>query len=119
MNFDTFVASTVRSFFAINSSYHMKRLLFFVILVCAGTSSTFAQDRSEKQDRIFPGFITIDETAAVSTTPKLFESHFLLDDEDELRLLDTGADEIGFVHRRYQQYYKGVQVEGGIVATHA
>ena len=38
---------------------------------------------------------------------------------DELRLLRTETDELGFTHVRYQQYYQGVKVEHGVYSAHS
>src|SRR4051812_48859357 len=39
--------------------------------------------------------------------------------DDELKLLTRSEDVAGNVHQRFQQYYKGVKVEHGIVIAHS
>ncbi|AII52209.1 hypothetical protein N008_09495 [Hymenobacter sp. APR13] len=38
---------------------------------------------------------------------------------DQLALLKTETDELGFVHEKYQQFYKGIKVEHGTYSVHA
>lgn len=41
-----------------------------------------------------------------------------LDASHNFQLFEAKNDELGFEHRRYQQYYKGVPVEGGEIILH-
>ena len=41
-----------------------------------------------------------------------------LNDQDELRLLKTQTDPIGFTHHRYQQSFNGIKVEGAQLLIH-
>jgi|GEM_PF-1330020 len=42
----------------------------------------------------------------------------LLNEHDDLKLIATATDELGFKHYRYQQYYKGIPIEGAIYLMH-
>lgn len=54
------------------------------------------------------------------TAPQLAANKTLLklQKEDELQLLKTSNDALGFRHHRYQQKYKGIPVEGAIYLIH-
>ncbi len=47
-----------------------------------------------------------------------FASIFNLTPNDKFELLNTEKDDIGFTHYSYQQYYKGILVEGGQYLLH-
>lgn len=38
--------------------------------------------------------------------------------DDELRIIKTQTDELGFTHQKFQQYYKEIKVEGGEFMVH-
>lgn len=42
----------------------------------------------------------------------------LLNEHDDLKLIATTTDELGFKHYRYQQYYKGIPIEGAVYLMH-
>lgn len=42
----------------------------------------------------------------------------LLNEHDDLKLMATTTDELGFKHYRYQQYYKGIPIEGAVYLMH-
>lgn len=48
----------------------------------------------------------------------LLSDDFGFSEDDEYRLYKTEQDNIGFTHYRYQQYYKGVPVDGGEYLVH-
>lgn len=46
------------------------------------------------------------------------KTDLLLNEQDTLHLISITEDELGFKHYRYQQLYKGVQIEGAIYLMH-
>ena len=47
------------------------------------------------------------------------KTNFGLSENDELQLKSQNADDLAIEHKRYQQYYKGVKVEGGEYILHS
>ncbi len=48
-----------------------------------------------------------------------YKSAFNLDKDDEMRLINTFTDQFGLTHFKFQQYYKGIKVEGVQFIIHA
>jgi len=49
---------------------------------------------------------------------ELLQSTLGISASDSLRLVSTVNDSLGFIHKFYQQYYKGIKVEYATYATH-
>lgn len=47
-----------------------------------------------------------------------YKSAYGLGLDDEMRLIKTKEDKLGFTHYRYQQYYKGFKIDGAEVLVH-
>ena len=47
-----------------------------------------------------------------------FKAEFGLSNNDEMRIIRKETDKIGLTHYRYQQYYKGVPVDGAVYLIH-
>lgn len=43
---------------------------------------------------------------------------FNLSADDDMRLVSTTSDDLGYRHYRYQQTYKGIDVEGAVYCVH-
>ncbi|GAB3865783.1 hypothetical protein GCM10028824_05170 [Hymenobacter segetis] len=56
---------------------------------------------------------------ALSQALQVLRQELALTTNDELRPLRTETDELGMVHQRFQQYYRGVKVEHGELSVHA
>jgi bacillolysin len=56
---------------------------------------------------------------ALSQAAQVLRQELALTANDELRPLRTETDELGMVHQRFQQYYRGVKVEHGELSVHA
>lgn len=48
----------------------------------------------------------------------VYKAEFGLETNDEMKMIRQETDKIGFTHFRYQQYYKGVPVEGAVFIIH-
>lgn len=48
-----------------------------------------------------------------------YKSSFGLDENHSFKLVKKETDKYGFTHYRYQQYYKGIPIEGGEYLVHA
>ncbi|GAB4410980.1 MAG: hypothetical protein OHK0039_15800 [Bacteroidia bacterium] len=94
-----------------------------LLLIC-GTGYVQAQDglhRIAYTAGQAPGWMTFHDHVSVS--PKaIFETYgsaFGLGSHDEMRLVRVQQDALGMTHHRYQQYHRGVKVEGGEYIVHA
>ena len=56
---------------------------------------------------------------ALARVQQVLRQELALTPDDNLRLLRSETDEQGGVHERFQQYYRGVKVEHGVVSAHA
>ena len=91
------------------------------------TSTAFAQDfsRVQSKDLNDNGTPYLVQFRAEGNAYKLSEAGPLLRDqlqlstEDQMVQTKTEADELGFVHEKYQQYYKGIKVEHATYSVHA
>lgn len=67
-----------------------------------------------------PGWINLDENANLNIATLFTENKiaFGLSNEDEMRLRKTETDHLGYKHYRFEQYYKGIRVDGGQYIVH-
>ena len=54
----------------------------------------------------------------VSATAENIKNIFELRQQDEWQFKSEMTDDLGFTHRRYQQYYLGLEVFGGEIIVH-
>ena len=98
------------------------------LLLLGGLSSTtFAQDFSrvksqELSENGTPALVQFREQGAayqLSDATAALRDQLQLSSEDQMVQLKTDADAAGFVHEKYQQYYKGIKVEHATYSVHA
>ena len=98
------------------------------LLLLGGLSSTtFAQDFSrvknqELRENGTPALVQFREQGPayqLSEAKAALRDQLQLSNEDQLVVLKAETDEAGFVHEKYQQYYKGVKVEHATYSVHA
>ena len=96
-------------------NYYFSLLLLFVFGVW---NSAFAQNIPTQSEKItdetgIPTFIRFDEKKSVSENNayNLLRDELQLQSTDKLKLIKESTDQLGFTHKRYQQYYKGIKVE--------
>lgn len=75
-----------------------------------------AQQKTE-QTQFYPSLIQISETP-VSQMNELLTKSYNLRDIDNLVLIETKTDEVGYTHFKFQQTFKSVEVEGAYVNAH-
>lgn len=90
-------------------------VLFSLLLIQVGFSQTKQTIPVQKQ----PYQIKLQEKAAVSQQNSVFQRTLAMTADDELRPLRSENDELGFTHEKFQQYYKGVKVDGATYTVHA
>lgn len=82
------------------------------------TDNTFIQERIESSDSegwlFFKNSSDLKEGQLFNEQP----SAAGLSADDNMVLIESEADEQGNTHNRYQQYYKGIKVEGGEIFEH-
>ena len=95
----------------------MKKALFTLLLLPATMGLLLAQSKP-KTGKKFPSFISLEQPQPANLRNNLFHTYLEMNPEDELRLIRTEADQLGFTHQRFQQFYKGVKVDGAIYTVH-
>ncbi len=96
----------------------MKRVL---LIGAFSVSLTFvmAQDQRPKPEKTYPHFIKLEGGAARSQAQNIFKNNFEITADDEMRLANTQTDDLGFTHEKFQQYFKGVKVDGADYTLHS
>ena len=107
--------------------YHQTRTMmklyttFCALLICFCTNAQ-ENDLSKVADIQLNGRwvkMLANEGVEVPLFFPMYKSSFGLDDSYDLELVRTSADELGFVHYRYQLVYEGIPVEGAEYILHA
>ena len=93
----------------------MQKILLSLALVISIFLKTNAQNgilqkELDKQNNL--SFVTFhsDSTINLKQSQYLLKKNLRLKDEDEMRVVKTEKDDIGFVHQFHDQYYKGIKV---------
>ena len=105
----------------------MKKVIFFLFAVvftmAAGISAGQISKNISKIAVIKDpsGWIQFKENQQLNpeTIFTLNKSEFGLTSTDQMLINRTEADKLGFTHHRFQQYYKGIPVEGGEFLIHS
>ncbi|MDR0508090.1 MAG: hypothetical protein LBH32_14940 [Dysgonamonadaceae bacterium] len=98
-----------------------------VLLLCAGATSVFGQSKIQKEkdakDHVSFAKITKDTTLRLKDAPKLLKEL-----QPDMKAADEWKSSVkrqaitesnGYKHQFYQQYHKGIKVEGGEFSVHA
>ncbi|RYU77985.1 M4 family metallopeptidase [Hymenobacter persicinus] len=91
------------------------------------TSGAYAQDYSRVQSKVLNDngtpfmvqFRSEGNAYKMSEATTVLREQLQLTKDDQLVQAKTEADQLGFVHEKYDQYYKGVKVEHGMYTVHA
>ena len=94
----------------------MKLLLFSVLMLCMVILS-FGQDGKRSKDYL--RFKKEDTKTPRSNETAAFKKNLEMQSDDELRLSRSETDQLGFVHDKFQQYFRKVKVEGAIYSAHS
>lgn len=99
-------------------------LLSFTSLVAQSTQSILREDnnviRSQTERVADAGWLYFKPNTTIAPG-ELFTTHRIaagLNRHDEMVVTKTWDDEYGYSHNRYQQYYKGIKVEGAEYSEH-
>ncbi|NVO83948.1 M4 family metallopeptidase [Hymenobacter terrestris] len=107
--------------------HHKYSVAALLLLGGLSSSAAFAQDYSRVQSKSMRDngtpylveFKAAGNAFKLSDAPAVLRQQLALSSSDELLAVETKADELGFVHEKYQQYYKGVKVEHALYTVHA
>ncbi len=77
-----------------------------------------AQNEGTPQGTSLPFLIQPESNKQLMEMESLFKEIFHMKEEDEYRMLKKETDQIGILHEVYQQYYKGIKIEGAIYKVH-
>ena len=94
----------------------MKPILFLVLLVCLALSS-FGQDG--KRSKAYLRFQKEETKTSRTNEGAAFKKNLEMQSDDELRLVRSETDQIGFIHDKFQQYFKRVKVDGALYSAHS
>ena len=95
----------------------MKKTLLFLLFTIVSINLMVAQGKP-KNGKTIPSFQKV-ENLSINQTNQLFEEKLQTTTQDQLNLLSSKDDGLGFVHQKYQQYYNGILVEGRTVTVHS
>ena len=93
--------------------------LFLFILAATGQKGVILKETSQDGT---PSFIRIDKDSLklqMDQSQNVLKEFLKFSSNDEMRMVSTKADNLGFTHQYFQQFYKGIRVEYGIYAVHA
>ncbi|MEI6851989.1 MAG: M4 family metallopeptidase [Bacteroidota bacterium] len=104
----------------------MKKTLFpFLIAIVLLFANSYAQNSVKisdiAQQKNTKGWIKFLPNKNISPEQvfTIYKNAFGLTTSDEMRLSRSETDLLGYSHNRYQQYYKGIPVEGGVYLIHS
>ena len=107
-----------------SNKYPVATFLLLSALACVPAS---AQDAARAADKILardgtPSFVRFPSGApaySLTEARQAFVEQLQLTADDQMRAARRETDQLGFVHEKYQQYYKGLKVEHAIYTLHA
>jgi Zn-dependent metalloprotease len=79
----------------------------------------FVNGQDGKRSKEFPRFQNEDSRTPRNNVDASFKKNLEMQSDDELRPHRSETDQLGFVHEKFQQFYKNVKVEGAIYSTHS
>ena len=97
----------------------MKQSLFTLLVVLFSTAAIFSQAQKPDYGRKFPKQIRLTEKKSTNEKSNLFKDYFSMTTNDEMRSIRSSQDELGQTHEKFQQYYKGLEVEGATYSVHS
>lgn len=95
----------------------MRRILSMMLLVCLVITSAYSQ-ANKPTGKKFPTFIKLQTPVSATAKDQVFQQYFETTTGDDLQLIQTRTDDLGFTHEKYQQFYNGLEVEGATYTLH-
>lgn len=78
-----------------------------------------AQTKKDIQLTNYPTLIVEQSKSKRNQAQELFTKHYQTTPENRLVQTESATDNLGFVHDKYQQYYKNIKVDGGLITVHS
>lgn len=97
----------------------MKKILSTFFMSVFVMSVIFAQTTKPDSGKKFPTFVKFNYNVSPDQKDALFQEYLQLSEHDQMQLLTSDLDELGFTHEKYQQYFNGVKVDGSMVSIHS
>lgn len=93
-------------------------LLILLLLIAGPPSLLEAQNERPPMGREHPFFIKPAPEATSLQAGSIFQSIFEMDEEEAFQFVKSEKDHLGYTHDLYQQYYKGIKIEGATYKVH-
>ena len=96
-------------------------ILLFLLVMLTANAQHANYTKKILNKRKEPSLLTFSKKAAYKSSQykKVLEKELRLSSKDSYKQLSVQQDNIGFSHRRLQQYFEDVAVEGGIYLVHS
>jgi len=94
-------------------------LIFCSSLITTGQRGVVLKTTTPEGEVTFVRFDPDTLPLQLSQSQKVLREFLQLSNNDEMRLVYTNSDDLGFTHQYFQQYFKGIRVEYGVYAVHA
>jgi len=100
--------------------------ILVMVMICVGNAvgQGIEPNSSKLQEKIKPGsnkrWIEFKEGTPINPESIFTEmkEYLELSGDDEMKLVNTSSDELGFTHHDYQQHYKGIKIMGADYKVH-
>ncbi len=93
------------------------------LLLCVATVMSFcfvlAQKPVKDTAAGYPHFIQLQQSVSRTQSQHIFKSYLKMESVDDMRLQKSEKDQLGFIHEKYQQFYKGIPVDGYSYTLHS
>lgn len=96
----------------------MKKVYLLVAALCI-MYNMHAQNQQKPIPDNDKNFIRLEADNKGQPLTKLLQEKLNLNRHEEMKLLKTESDHIGFQHQKFQHYYKGIPVEGSTYTVHS
>jgi Zn-dependent metalloprotease len=83
------------------------------------TISVFGQKTNVHKRQKPASLILVSDSETATNGAAIFPKYFEMQPSDAFRTKKTETDRLGFVHEKYTQFYKNVEVEGGVFSIHS
>jgi bacillolysin len=100
----------------VNMTRNFFALLLFSFSILSSVNIYAQKGPSSKH---FERFIKEDGKTPSRQAQAIFKKHFTTGNDDELVPVGSETDNLGFVHERFQQFYKKIKVEGAVYTIHS
>ncbi len=97
----------------------MKKLLITLLLPLLAVTLSYAQTAKPAYGKKMPNQIRLLEERTTGQQQEVLKEKLQLTETDALKSLRISTDELGITHEKFQQFYKGVKVEGGTYTVHS